>query len=178
MRNFMINRRPLKATSRAPPSVVRKVGVVVNSLNDVQFMQGAIELLTRLGIDTNIHILNAHVQPHDVTLFAQNARSNHVSAILCCEAHMASVIASNTTLPVIGVPTSDGHVELFLKMSVGVPVGVVAIDNSTNAGMYVAQMLSIFDNTISDKLDAFRVNQYNELRSLNNTVSRVSCNIL
>lgn len=142
-----------------------KVAVLMGSPNDKDKMAGASEMLERFGIEADVRVLSAHRNPHDVAAFASSARDEGYVAFICgagVAAHLAGVVAAHTTLPVIGVPLSGGALNgvdaLYstVQMPKGIPVATVAIDGSANAGILVAEMLSVTDKEIADKLAEFR----------------------
>jgi 5-(carboxyamino)imidazole ribonucleotide mutase len=135
------------------------VGVVIGSQTDEQFMQPALDILSEFKIDYEMAILSAHRKPDKVRQYALDARSNGYEVIIAAAgsaAHLPGVIASWTTLPVIGVPlpTSDlkGIDALYsiVQMPGGVPVACVGIGTAgaKNAALLAAQILGIkYDQT-------------------------------
>jgi 5-(carboxyamino)imidazole ribonucleotide mutase len=142
-----------------------KVAVLMGSPNDKEKMAGAAQMLERFGIDVDERVLSAHRNPHDVAAFAESLRDEGYVAAICgagMAAHLAGVVAAHTTLPVIGVPLSGGALNgvdalyATVQMPKGIPVATVAVDGSANAGILVAEMLSIADKGMADKLADFR----------------------
>jgi 5-(carboxyamino)imidazole ribonucleotide mutase len=142
-----------------------KVAVLMGSPNDKEKMAGAGQMLERFGIEVDERVLSAHRNPHDVAEFAAGLRDNGYVAAICgagMAAHLAGVVAAHTTLPVIGVPLSGGALNgvdalyATVQMPKGIPVATVAVDGSANAGILVAEMLSITDKEMADKLADFR----------------------
>jgi 5-(carboxyamino)imidazole ribonucleotide mutase len=142
-----------------------KVAVLMGSPNDKEKMAGAVEFLGRFGIEVDERVLSAHRNPADVAAFASSLRDGGYAAAICgagMAAHLAGVVAAHTTLPVIGVPLSGGALNgvdalyATVQMPKGIPVATVAIDGSANAAILVAEMLSITDKEIADKLAEFR----------------------
>lgn len=142
-----------------------KVAVLMGSPNDKDKMAGAGQMLERFGIEVDERVLSAHRNPHDVAEFASGLRANGYVAAICgagMAAHLAGVVAAHTTLPVIGVPLSGGALNgvdaLYstVQMPKGIPVATVAVDGSANAGILVAEMLSVTDEGIATKLAEFR----------------------
>lgn len=141
-----------------------KVVVLMGSKNDMPLMLGAVEALQHFDIDTEVRVLSAHRNPNEVQRFVTNARIDGYVAIIAGAgkaAHLAGAIAANTTLPVVGVPLSGSLMGMDALLSTsqmpkGVPVATVAIDGSYNAGLLVAQMLSIDDIEIAKKLAELR----------------------
>lgn len=142
-----------------------KVAVLMGSPNDKDKMAGAGEMLQRFGIEVDERVLSAHRTPHEVADFAAGLRENGYVAAICgagMAAHLAGVVAAHTTLPVVGVPLSGGALNgvdalyATVQMPKGIPVATVAVDGSANAGILVAEMLSITDTEIAKRLDEFR----------------------
>lgn len=142
-----------------------KVAILMGSPNDYEKMKSAKDVLLDMGLIPEMKVMSAHRQPYEVAKLASNARNEGYAAIICgagMAAHLAGVVASHTTLPVVGVPLSSSSVggidSLYstVQMPKGIPVATVAIDNSTNAAILVAQMLSITNKTLSDKLNKMR----------------------
>lgn len=142
-----------------------KVAILMGSPNDYEKMKSAKDVLLDMGLIPDMKVMSAHRQPYEVAKLASNARNEGYAAIICgagMAAHLAGVVASHTTLPVVGVPLSSSSVggidSLYstVQMPKGIPVATVAIDNSTNAAILVAQMLSITNKTLSDKLNKMR----------------------
>lgn len=153
----------------------KKVGILMGSPNDYNKMKEAKYMLDTLGIENEIQVLSAHRQPEEVAELSRNARENGYAAFICgagMAAHLAGVVSAHTTLPVVGVPLSgsalNGVDALYatVQMPKGIPVATVAIDNSTNAALLVAQMLSINDKLLYEKLEIIREKtrgQYNDV---------------
>ncbi|MDP9070796.1 MAG: 5-(carboxyamino)imidazole ribonucleotide mutase [Actinomycetota bacterium] len=142
-----------------------KVAVLMGSPNDREKMRGASEMLERFGIEVDEQVLSAHRNPTAVAAFASTARHEGYAAVICgagMAAHLAGVVAAHTTLPVVGVPLSGGALNgvdalyATVQMPRGVPVATVAVDGAANAGVLVAEMLSITDAAIADQLADFR----------------------
>ncbi len=142
-----------------------KVAVLMGSPNDKDKMRGAAEMLERFGIEADERVMSAHRSPSDVTAFASGARQEGYAAVICgagMAAHLAGVVAAHTTLPVVGVPLSGGALggvdALYatVQMPKGIPVATVAVDGAANAGILVAEMLSVADDEMAEKLARFR----------------------
>ncbi len=142
-----------------------KVAVLMGSPNDKDKMKGAGEMLARFGIEVDERVMSAHRTPTEVADFASRARDAGYAAVICgagMAAHLAGVVAAHTTLPVIGVPLSGGALNgvdalyATVQMPKGIPVATVAVDGSANAGILVAEMLSITDSGIAAQLAEFR----------------------
>ncbi len=145
---------------------MKKIGIVMGSDSDLPVIKKATAVLDELGIPYTVNIYSAHRTPEQARDFAVNARKNGYGAIICAAgmaAHLAGAIAANTTLPVIGIPCAsqylDGMDALLstVQMPSGIPVATVAINGGANAALLAAQILSVTDNVIAEKLDNKRI---------------------
>ena len=141
---------------------MNKVGIIMGSKSDLPVMQDAIDILDEFGIESEVNIVSAHRTPDKMFKYANNARDNGIKVIIAGAggaAHLPGMVASITTLPVIGVPVKsrnsiDGwdSVLSILQMPNGVPVATVALNGAKNAGILAAQIIGISDQEISQKL--------------------------
>ena len=141
---------------------MKKVGIIMGSKSDLPVMQDAIEILKEFGIESEVNIVSAHRTPDKMFKYASNAKNNGIKVIIAGAggaAHLPGMVASITTLPVIGVPVKsrnsiDGwdSVLSILQMPNGVPVATVALNGAKNAGILAAQIISVSDEVISQKL--------------------------
>ena len=141
---------------------MNKVGIIMGSKSDLPVMQDAINILNEFGIESEVNIVSAHRTPDKMFKYANNAKDNGIKVIIAGAggaAHLPGMVASITTLPVIGVPVKsrnsiDGwdSVLSILQMPNGVPVATVALNGAKNAGILAAQIISISDLEISQKL--------------------------
>jgi 5-(carboxyamino)imidazole ribonucleotide mutase len=145
---------------------MKKVAVIMGSINDLNAVQPAIDLLKELSIPYEAHVYSAHRTPKETSAFADAAREEGFGVIIAAAgkaAHLAGAIAAATTLPVIGIPvkssTLDGLDALLstVQMPQGLPVATVAIDGSYNAAMLAAQILAVEDAALMDKLASLRL---------------------
>ena len=144
---------------------MKKVGIIMGSDSDLPVVEKAINTLKELGVPFEVHIYSAHRTPVEAKEFSANARKNGFGAIIAAAgkaAHLAGAIAANTTVPVIGIPvkssTLDGLDALLstVQMPSGIPVATVAIDGAQNAALLAAQIISVSDEGLAQKLDAQR----------------------
>jgi len=128
------------------------VGVVMGSDSDLPVMERAADVLTMMSVPFELRVVSAHRTPHDMIEYGSTARSRGLRVIIAGAggaAHLPGMLASVTTLPVIGVPVSlsrlDGMDSLLsiVQMPRGVPVATVAIDNATNAALLAVRILSV-----------------------------------
>ncbi len=141
---------------------MNKVGIIMGSKSDLPVMQDAINILNEFGIESEVNIVSAHRTPDKMFKYANNAKDNGIKVIIAGAggaAHLPGMVASITTLPVIGVPVKsrnsiDGwdSVLSILQMPNGVPVATVALNGAKNAGILAAQIIGISDLEISQKL--------------------------
>ena len=141
---------------------MNKVGIIMGSKSDLPVMQDAIDILNEFGIESEVNIVSAHRTPDKMFKYANNARDNGIKVIIAGAggaAHLPGMVASITTLPVIGVPVKsrnsiDGwdSVLSILQMPNGVPVATVALNGAKNAGILAAQIIGISNLEISQKL--------------------------
>ena len=144
---------------------MRKAALVMGSARDYPVMEKAEKTLAAYGISFETHVLSAHRSPEAVREFAEGAREAGIGVIIAAAgkaAHLAGVIASYTTLPVIGVPVKssalDGLDALLstVQMPAGVPVAVVAIDGAENAAILAAEILALSDGALAQRVNERR----------------------
>jgi 5-(carboxyamino)imidazole ribonucleotide mutase len=143
-----------------------KVGIIMGSKSDYPVMKEAIEILDKFGIDHEVNIVSAHRTPKKMMEYSKEAHDKGINVIIAGAggaAHLPGMVASNSPLPVIGVPIKsrnsiDGwdSVLSILQMPAGVPVATVALDGAKNAGILAAQILGTSDNDISEKLKKYK----------------------
>ena len=141
---------------------MKKVGIIMGSKSDLPVMQDAIEILKEFGIESEVNIVSAHRTPDKMFKYASSAKNNGIKVIIAGAggaAHLPGMVASITTLPVIGVPVKsrnsiDGwdSVLSILQMPNGVPVATVALNGAKNAGILATQIIGLSDEVISQKL--------------------------
>ena len=140
---------------------MKKVAVIMGSDSDFPIVSKAIKELQAYGVPYEAHIMSAHRTPKIAASFAKDAKKNGFGVIIAAAgmaAHLAGVLAGNTTLPVIGIPiksTFDGLDSLLatVQMPSGIPVATVAVNGAKNAALLAIQMLSLSDDSLSDKLE-------------------------
>ena len=139
---------------------LKKIGLIMGSINDYEKVEPAVDLCKEMGVDCMAHVYSAHRTPEALQEFLAKEEDN-LGVIIAAAgkaAHLAGVIASKTTLPVIRIPikssTLDGLDALLstVQMPKGIPVATVAIDGAYNAVMLALQILALSDDELSDKL--------------------------
>lgn len=144
------------------------VGIIMGSLSDRKIMQEAADVLTELGVEFEMEIVSAHRTPDRMFEYAANARSRGIKVIIAGAggaAHLPGMVASLTTLPVIGVPVLSSNsidgwdsVLSILQMPGGVPVATVALNGSKNAGILAAQIVGVADEKVGNRLIEYKEN--------------------
>lgn len=142
------------------------VSIIMGSDSDLPVMQQAGEILEQLGISYELDIISAHRAPEVLFEFATNAHKRGIKVIIAGAggaAHLPGVIAALSPLPVIGVPIKSSNsldgwdsILSILQMPSGIPVATVALNGAKNAGILAAQILSVADVTIQDKIIQFK----------------------
>lgn len=138
----------------------------MGSKSDLPIMQESADILKELGVEFEISIVSAHRTPHRMVEYAETSRDKGLQVIIAGAggaAHLPGMVASLTTLPVIGVPIKsrnsiDGwdSVLSILQMPGGVPVATVALDGAKNAGILAAQILGSTDSVIAENLQKYK----------------------
>jgi 5-(carboxyamino)imidazole ribonucleotide mutase len=145
-----------------------RVAIIMGSDSDWPVMKEAAEVLDSFGVEYEKDVVSAHRTPHKMVEFAGSARDRGVSVIIAGAggaAHLPGMVASMTTLPVIGVPVPLKHLDgldsllSIVQMPAGVPVATVAIGAAKNAAYLALRMLGITDKEISAKLEQFHATQ-------------------
>lgn len=155
-----------------------KVAIIFGSKSDTDVMKGAANALKEFGVDYRAYVLSAHRVPEKLTETIKEAENSGCEVIIAgagLAAHLPGVIASQTVLPVIGVPIKaavEGLDALFsiVQMPKSIPVATVGINNSYNAGMLAVQILSLKYPEIKEKLVQFRINMKEKFIKENDTV--------
>ncbi len=158
-----------------------KVSIIMGSTSDLPVMEKAAALLNEFEIPFEINALSAHRTPAEVEKFAKNARANGIEVIIAAAgmaAHLPGVIASMTTIPVIGVPINaslDGMDSLLaiVQMPPGIPVATVGINGALNAGILAVQMLAVGNPEIQEKLSNYKENLKKKIVEANEELAKV-----
>ena len=158
-----------------------KVSIIMGSTSDLPVMEKAAALLNEFEIPFEINALSAHRTPKEVELFATHARANGIEVIIAAAgmaAHLPGVIASMTTIPVIGVPVNaslDGMDALLaiVQMPPGIPVATVGINASLNAAILAVQILALKDSELQSKLQIYKENLKTKIVEANEQLSLI-----
>ncbi|MEO5985097.1 MAG: 5-(carboxyamino)imidazole ribonucleotide mutase [Ferruginibacter sp.] len=142
------------------------VGIIMGSESDHKVMKEAALILDFFGITHEVNIVSAHRTPERMRLYAQQAKNNGIKVIIAGAggaAHLPGMVASYTTLPVIGVPVKSSNsidgwdsVLSILQMPGGVPVATVALNGGKNAGILAAQIIGSHDAAIREKIIQYK----------------------
>ena len=157
------------------------VGILMGSESDLPVMGKAAEVLKEMGIPFEMDISSAHRLPDKTANYARTARDRGIEVLIAgagMAAHLAGVLASHTTLPVIGVPLKSGALDgvdaLYstVQMPPGVPVATVGIDGAKNAAYLACEILSIKYPDIAKKLEDFRAQTRKSLEEKSKTLKQ------
>lgn len=161
----------MATTNHKPQTIL--VGIIMGSDSDLPVMQPAAEILKEFGISFELTVVSAHRTPLRMVEYAQTAKDRGLKVIIAGAggaAHLPGMIASVTTLPVIGVPVKSSNsidgwdsVLSILQMPNGVPVATVALNAAKNAGILAAEIIGTFDETVSQKIAAYKSNMNDEV---------------
>ncbi|MEM7327193.1 MAG: 5-(carboxyamino)imidazole ribonucleotide mutase [Pseudomonadota bacterium] len=156
------------------------VGVIMGSQSDWPVMQKACEILDQLGVTYEARIVSAHRTPDRLSEYAKTAKSRGLKVIVAGAggaAHLPGMVAAMTPLPVLGVPVQsralNGMDSLLsiAQMPKGIPVGTLAIGEAgaANAGLLAASVVALQDETVANRLDAFRETQTASVKDIPET---------
>jgi 5-(carboxyamino)imidazole ribonucleotide mutase len=142
------------------------VGIIMGSDSDLSVMKAAADFLKEFGIPFELTIVSAHRTPRRMIKYAAEARERGIKVIIAGAggaAHLPGMVASITSLPVIGVPVKSSNsidgwdsVLSILQMPNGIPVGTVALNASKNAAILAASIIGAFDQNIGKKMDDYK----------------------
>ena len=143
------------------------ISIIMGSKSDLPVMQEAADILKEFGVSYEITVVSAHRTPHRMITFAEEARGRGIKVIIAGAggaAHLPGMVASLTSLPVIGVPVKSSNsidgwdsILSILQMPGGIPVATVALNGAKNAGILAAEIIGSFDVAVGDKLDAYKL---------------------
>ena len=152
------------------------VAILMGSANDWEVMQQAAKQLQDFGVAYDARVISAHRAPDLLVEYIREAAANGVQCFIAgagAAAHLAGVVASKTTLPVLGVPMPSKHLQGMdsllstVQMPKGIPVATFAIGEAgaANAGLFAVAMLSLRDGDLAQRLQAFRKNQAEAIKA-------------
>ncbi|HEU0064940.1 MAG TPA: 5-(carboxyamino)imidazole ribonucleotide mutase [Flavisolibacter sp.] len=156
------------------------VGIIMGSDSDLPVMQAAADILSFFEIPFELTIVSAHRTPLRMVEYAQSAKDRGLKIIIAGAggaAHLPGMVASITTLPVIGVPVKSSNsidgwdsILSILQMPNGVPVATVALNGSKNAGLLAAEIIGISDGIVHKKLEVYKKQLADEVQSKANKI--------
>ena len=154
-----------------------KVGIIMGSSSDLDVMKRAADALSQFGIVSEISVVSAHRTPEAMVDYAKTAASKGLRVIIAGAggaAHLPGMVASLTTLPVIGVPIKSSNsidgwdsVLSILQMPNGVPVATVALNGAKNAGILAAEIIGAFDQDVAAKLSDYKEELKQKVKEMN-----------
>ncbi len=158
------------------------ISIIMGSTSDLPVMEKAAQFLNEMEIPFEMNALSAHRTPEEVERFAKGAGERGIKVIIAAAgmaAHLPGVIASMTTLPVIGVPIKaslDGLDALLsiVQMPPGIPVATVGINGALNAAILALQMIATGDDTAQMKLAAYKESLKNKVTQANKELAGVT----
>lgn len=151
---------------------MRKVAVIMGSDSDWNVVQKAVKVLRELEIPCEVHVMSAHRTPLEASAFAKGAKEAGFGVIIAAAgmaAHLAGVLAAETTIPVIGIPVSSGGLGgldallATVQMPTGIPVATVAVNGAGNAAYLAAQILALSDEALAERLAQGKENMRQEV---------------
>ncbi len=140
------------------------IGIIMGSDSDLPVMKAAAEVCEEFDVDYELTVVSAHRTPHRMVDYAQAARERGLRLIIAGAggaAHLPGMVASLTTLPVIGVPVKSRALSgvdsllSIVQMPRGVPVATVAVNNARNAGLLALRILALADERLAERLESF-----------------------
>lgn len=152
----------------SPAQPAPLVGVVGGSRSDFPVLEAAVAVLAELGVPAELRVVSAHRTPDALFRYAEEARGRGIRVIVAGAggaAHLPGMLASKTTLPVVGVPIPTQHLGgldsllSIVQMPRGIPVATVAIGNGQNGGLLAARILALADPALAVRLDAWAERQ-------------------
>ena len=158
------------------------ISIIMGSTSDLPVMEKAAKFFDEMQIPFEINALSAHRTPDEVALFAKGAEKRGIQVIIAAAgmaAHLPGVIASMTTLPVIGVPINaslDGMDALLaiVQMPPGIPVATVGINASLNAAILALQMIAVGDQNLQNKLHSYKEGLKSKITKANEELKQIS----
>lgn len=154
------------------------VGIVMGSDSDWGVMQKAVETLKSFDVEVGVTVASAHRTPQKVQDFVKNSGAKVFICAAGMAAHLAGVVASFTTKPVIGVPLSSepfkGLDALLstVQMPPGIPVATMAVGGAKNAALFAVEILSVADENLEKKLSDYRAKMVEEVESKSEKVQK------
>ncbi len=159
------------------------VSIIMGSTSDWEVMQKAAKILNDFKIPFEVQALSAHRTPEQVVVFVKDAENTGVKVIIAgagLAAHLPGVVASHTSLPVIGVPCNSSislsgwdAVLSILQMPPGIPVATVGLDAAQNAGILASQILALTDKNIEQRVKNYKVSLKDKIVKANDDFKKI-----
>lgn len=155
---------------------MKKIGLLMGSDSDLPVMQKALDIFKEFGVPYEAVLASAHRTPAAVKEFAETAEERGIGCLIAgagMAAHLAGVVASFTTLPVIGVPLEGGNMRGMdallstVQMPSGMPVATVAVNGAKNAALLAIQILAVGDAQLAGKYKAYRADMTAQVEAKN-----------
>lgn len=159
------------------------VGVIMGSISDWETLKHTCDVLEELQIPYEKDVISAHRSPDEMFRYAKEARNKGLKVIIAGAggaAHLPGMVASQTTLPVIGIPVESKAMNgldsllSIVQMPGGVPTATVAIGKAgaTNAGILAAQIIGTVDDYVAAKLDTYRENMHDKVLEMRDELAK------
>jgi len=156
---------------------MKEIAIIMGSSSDLAIMSEAKDIIETFGLEAHVEVVSAHRTPEKMVEFGKNAKQNGFKVIIAGAggaAHLPGMVASLTTLPVIGVPINSSNsiegIDSLLsiaQMPGGVPVATVAVNGAMNAGLLALQILGTANSQISDKLESYKNELKDKVQKMN-----------
>ncbi len=161
---------------------MNRIAIIMGSISDLKVMQAAVDFLKDWEVDYQLEIVSAHRTPEKMMDFAKTAKDKGFSVIIAAAggaAHLPGMVASVTTLPVIGVPIKSSNsmdgwdsVLSILQMPAGVPVATVALDGAKNAAILALQIIGSQNEHIGRQLQQYKESLKEKVTQMNRELNR------
>ncbi len=157
------------------------VGIIMGSQSDLEIMEGAAKALDDFQVPYELEVVSAHRTPDRMMDYGRTAVSRGLKVIIAGAggaAHLPGMVASVTTLPVIGVPVPTKYLAgedsllSIVQMPAGIPVATVAIGNAQNAGLLALRILATADAALAGRLEEYRLSLIDLVAQMNDNVKR------
>ena len=158
-----------------------KIAIIMGSDSDWGVMKAAVDILKDFSVETELTVASAHRTPDKVRDFVKNSSAQVFIAAAGMAAHLAGVVASLTTRPVIGVPINSepfkGLDALLstVQMPGGVPVATMAVNGAKNAALFAVEILALQNNSLAEKLSAYRKQIAEEVEAKEKRLKQTAC---
>lgn len=158
-----------------------KVAIIMGSASDWGVMKAAVDTLKSFGVEVDLIVASAHRTPQRVHDFVKNSDAQIFIAAAGMAAHLAGVVASLTTKPVIGVPINSepfkGLDSLLstVQMPGGIPVATMAVNGAKNAALFATEILALQDDVLAEKLSAYRKQMAEDVEAKDRKLKQTAC---